>query len=124
LAELADSRAPREVSELGRALTQQAPHPARVAPLEVLVANGDLDEAVQEPAARAACAAPYLFPLIVALVEVELVEELRPGDEVGVLLFGTEWMPGPGLWFAAALRPVPRRDGRTGRARLYAPRTT
>lgn len=63
------------MTKLGGALSQEAAHAARVPALLMLVPNGDLDQAVQKPPPRAGGAAPHFLPLIVAPVELTLVEE-------------------------------------------------
>ena len=73
--ELADAWTTREVLKLLRSLTQKAAHPLAVAAAVVLVAHRDLDQAVQELAARPGRSAPHLLPLVVALVEVALVAQ-------------------------------------------------
>ena len=65
---------PFHLLEDGRPLTEQAPHTTWVAALPVLVAHRDLDQSVQQLPAAPRRAAPHLFPLVVALVEVALVE--------------------------------------------------
>jgi hypothetical protein len=56
-------------------LPEQAAHPLRITAAEVLVADGDLDQPVQQSPPGAGGATPHLFPLVVTRVEVVLVEE-------------------------------------------------
>jgi len=55
----------------------------------MLVADGDLDQSVQELASRSFGASPDFLPFVVASVVVACVEQLRAGNEVSVFFVRT-----------------------------------